>query len=107
VVCCDGTLSPSCRCKGGGGPEPIVERGGAPDVLLVGDVSVKGYFRRDGTYVQPHRRPLPVHRKREERLPKTVAKTFHEHCQIHGSAQNLENEKTLRTETTGSQPQNR
>jgi hypothetical protein len=50
---------PELPMQGRRRPEPIVERGGAPDVLLVGDVSVKGYFRRDGTYVQPHRRSAP------------------------------------------------
>lgn len=55
LVCCDGAYSPSCTCKGTG-PEV-----GAVDepVLLAGDVSVKGYFRRDGTYVQPHMRSTP------------------------------------------------
>lgn len=64
VVCCDGALSPSCRCKGGGGPEPFAAPTDdplnvEPDVLLVGDVPVRGYFRRDGTYVAPHWRSAP------------------------------------------------
>lgn len=55
IVCCDGALSPSCTCKGGGGDVGAVSF----NILLAGDVSVRGYFRRDGTYVQPHMRSAP------------------------------------------------
>lgn len=30
-----------------------------PSVLLAGDVRVKGYYRKDGTYVRPHVRSSP------------------------------------------------
>jgi hypothetical protein len=55
VVCCDGALSPSCRCKGGGGPEPVAIQ---PEIILA-DVNVRGRLRRDGTHVEPHMRSMP------------------------------------------------